>query len=116
LADLGYDRLNRPMIQTHIALAMSVNPEIGFDGWGAAAFRVCALGGNACDMILLVDLIEFDNAGKGQGHGPKPHVDLSLVRIGAHYLAELGARHAGRDALDVEENLPGLCRRQRHLE
>ena len=82
----------------------------------AAAFGIGALGRDTGGVMGLVDLIELDEPGKGQGNGAEPYVDLALVGVRAHHLAQFRARHARRNAPDVEQHLPSLRRRQRHFE
>jgi len=82
----------------------------------AAAFRVGALRRNARAAGRTVNLLELDDACKGQGHRSEPHADLALVGVLVDDLGQLGPRHARRDAFDVEQHLPRLIRRQRHFE
>ena len=66
--------------------------------------------------LRVVDLLELDGAGEGQRHRAEPHRDAPLVGGLVDHLGQFRARHARRDALDVEQHLPRLGRRQRHLE
>ena len=92
--------------------------EMEIDGGvrAAAAFRVLALRLCARLQVRFVDLGEFHLAGEGERDGPELHRDLAVIGVVVGLAGELRARHAGRDALDVEQNLPRLFRRQRHFE
>ena len=82
----------------------------------AAPFRVGALRRHPCGVSGVVDVLQLDDAGEGQGDGSEPHADFALEGVLAHHLSQLRPRHTGRDAFDVEQELPGLGRRQRHFE
>ena len=113
------DRARQRQIGVHQHLrsaAGRLEPEHRGGIGAAAAFRVGALRRDARRVGRLVDVLELDDAGEGQSHRPEPHADLALVGVLADHLGQLRSRHAGRDALDVEQHLPGFGRRQRHFE
>src|SRR3974377_711192 len=82
----------------------------------AASLRIGALGGDPRRAVALVNLLELDEARKGQSDRSKAHIDLALIPVLAEHLGELRTGHAGCDTLDVEQYLPCLRGRKRHIE
>ena len=104
-------------VDQHLAaLAGGLQPEFRGGVGAAAAFGVAALGGDFRAVVLIVDLVELHRAGEGQRHRAEPHRDAALVGGLVHHLGQFGARHAGCDPLDVEQDFPCLVERQRYLE